>query len=223
MTIYRINDIYGAIQGEGFYAGVPMVILRLHGCGVGCPWCDTKETWAVDEGNRVDYIEDALGATSAWVTLAASEIAAYIRRTFPRFQWVMVTGGEPADQDLEALTSALHDAGFKALLETSGTALGLLPASFDWVCVSPKINMPGGREIQSEAMAMADEVKQVIGKASDIFILDQLLAEHPTKEGAVISLQPLSISKKATEICVQTVMERGWRLSLQLHKYISGR
>ena len=31
-----ISDIYPAIQGEGVKTGVPMVILRLQGCKVGC-------------------------------------------------------------------------------------------------------------------------------------------------------------------------------------------
>jgi 6-pyruvoyltetrahydropterin/6-carboxytetrahydropterin synthase len=44
VTSYVVNDIYTCIQGEGVQTGVAMVLLRLQGCAVGCPWCDTKET-----------------------------------------------------------------------------------------------------------------------------------------------------------------------------------
>lgn len=41
MTVYRVNDIYTTVQGEGCQTETAMVLLRLQGCGVGCPWCDT--------------------------------------------------------------------------------------------------------------------------------------------------------------------------------------
>jgi hypothetical protein len=58
---YRVNDIYDSIQGEGIQTGVPMIVLRLHGCAVGCPWCDTRQTWQSDPVNRVDELEQSLG------------------------------------------------------------------------------------------------------------------------------------------------------------------
>ena len=32
---------------EGSHTGVPSVFIRLQGCPVGCPWCDTQHTWPV--------------------------------------------------------------------------------------------------------------------------------------------------------------------------------
>lgn len=223
MTIYRVNDLYPAIQGEGCQTGVPMALLRLHGCGVGCPWCDTKETWTVDQQHKVNTLADALGSNASWCELSGSEIAYHVRQEYPALRWVLLTGGEPADQDLQALCFALHDAGFLIALETSGTANGHLKANIDWICVSPKINMPGGKTILPEVVASADEIKYVVGKPKDIKMLDQLLADCPTKTGAVICLQPVSMSQKATELCLKTVMERGWRLSIQVHKLLNQR
>ena len=48
----RVNNIYGAIQGEGVNMGVPVVILRLQGCSVGCLLCDTRETWETRSAGR---------------------------------------------------------------------------------------------------------------------------------------------------------------------------
>lgn len=220
MTTYRVNDIYSTVQGEGCQTGLAMVLLRLHGCGVGCPWCDTKETWIADPKNAKLSIAEALGANPHYALAEAITIVEYIAAHHPGPNWIMLTGGEPADQDLHDLVSALHRAGYKVAIETSGTALGLMGAGCDWVCVSPKIGMPGGREVLALPMAMADEIKMVIGKREDLTKLDQLLDRCPPRLGAQICLQPLSQSRTATKLCIETVQARGWRLSVQMHKYM---
>ena len=39
--------MFETIQGEGAHTGVPSIFVRLQGCPVGCPWCDTKHTWEI--------------------------------------------------------------------------------------------------------------------------------------------------------------------------------
>ena len=221
--MYRVNDIYASIQGEGSLTGVPMVLLRLHGCAVGCPFCDTRHTWEIDERNRVSRIEDALGDSVNWVELSASEIAHYIAANHrPGPAWVLVTGGEPADQELQPLSYALHDAGYKVALETSGTATGHLKAQIDWVCVSPKIDMPGGKAIVPDVVAAAHELKMVIGKEADIRKLEELIETcNVDTERTTICLQPMSQSQRATALCTETALRRGWRLSIQTHKLLA--
>lgn len=57
------------------------------------------------------------------------------------------------------------------------------------------------------------------GKQDDINELDRLLpwAQH----WVIISLQPLSLSVKATKLCVDTAIARGWRVSVQQHRYMA--
>lgn len=196
---YCINTIYQAIQGEGCQTGTPMVLVRLQGCTVGCPWCDSKQTW--DHGGR----EVELG-----------DLITEIKDISPT-GWVLVTGGEPAEQDLGPLIDALYDEGYKIALETSGTADGCLGASFDWVCVSPKPYKP----MLPGMLALADEVKYIVGKPADIEDLDILLDDNQLKPGCQICLQPISQSTKATQLCIDTVQERKWRLSVQVHKYLN--
>ena len=40
--LLKINEIFYSIQGEGRHTGMPAVFVRLSGCSMGCPWCDTK-------------------------------------------------------------------------------------------------------------------------------------------------------------------------------------
>ncbi|HSH03374.1 MAG TPA: 7-carboxy-7-deazaguanine synthase QueE [Anaerolineae bacterium] len=218
--LYPVNDCYICVQGEGVQTGVAMVLLRLHGCGVGCPWCDTKETWDVLPELERESWDEVLGANGRYLRASAAAIAAYIKQKFLGPRWVLLTGGEPSQYELGPLVAALQGAGYQVALETSGTERGHLTAGCDWVCVSPKIDMPGGKEIVGETIRTADEIKHVVGREADIEALDRLLAAHPPPAGAQICLQPVSTSKKATQLCVETVQARGWRLSVQVHKYI---
>jgi 7-carboxy-7-deazaguanine synthase len=219
-TRYPVNNIYTCVQGEGVQTGVAMVLLRLHGCEVGCPWCDTKETWAFDSALEAGGIEAALGANGRYSYQTAEQIANYIVAHHPGPKWILVTGGEPAQYDCRDLVEGLHSRDYKLALETSGTEMGHIGAGFDWVCVSPKLDMPGGKAVKTAAMSSADEIKHVVGKQSDIDKLDALLAANDLKPDVQLCLQPVNASEKATQLCLAVVQSRGWRLSVQMHKYI---
>jgi 7-carboxy-7-deazaguanine synthase len=224
LTKYAVNDIYATVQGEGCQTGLAMVLVRLQGCGVACPWCDTKETWLHNNpATKVDSLDAALGHGPTWTLAPAGAIVNYVRARFPGPRWILLTGGEPAEQPLADLIGAFQVAGYHVALETSGTALGHVTSHLDWLCVSPKIGMPGQKPIEPEALAAADEIKQVIGKDSDLRVLDALINGMRDQYGEAwnptICLQPVSCSPKATDLCVTTAIARGWRVSLQTHKF----
>lgn len=214
-----INNIYSCIQGEGVNTGLPMVMLRLQQCDVGCPFCDTKETWHLDSRFQVPSIQEVLGQNPLYTTQDERDIMLYIQERYPDFQWILVSGGEPAQYDLNNLTSQLHDYGHKVAIETSGTEE--IRGNFDWVCVSPKIDMPGKKAIQAQPILKADEIKMVIGKPGDFEKLDNLLRDFKTKPDCQICLQPISQSPKATQLCIEECQKRGYRLSIQVHKYLN--
>lgn len=75
-----IHSMFYTIQGEGPYAGVPALFIRLAGCNIGlkqdCPWCDTKFHLA---DGRVVEAHDAI----------MHELHAH------KCSLIVLTGGEP--------------------------------------------------------------------------------------------------------------------------------
>jgi len=237
----NVNNIYPSIQGEGAMAGAAMVILRLQGCTVGCDFCDTKETWVADSAYQRPTMGEAVGTNPHWADVTPDELVTDILDRYPLYSWVLVTGGEPTEQgELGLLVSALHEAGYKVALETSGTALGHIPDgtgdrirryqleqdmamafnyAFDWITVSPKFDF---KPVLPEALALANEVKFVIGGEAGLGRVQEWLAANPLPPDCIVSLQPISQSARATRLCVQTIMDNPqWRLSIQIHKYLN--
>lgn len=219
---YGVNDIYRTFQGEGAFIGRPMILIRLQGCEVGCRFCDTKETWALAPRMRKETIHEARKEPAWWVGLKAASIAEHAKETSRNsgIAWALITGGEPAAYPLRPLVDALRDAGFQSAIETSGTARGHIDAGADWVTVSPKFHQPGGLPVLDDALAVADEIKLVPRNAGDIHDLDRALARIPRDWRPEISLQPIWDDPTSLALCRSHCESRGWRFSLQAHKYL---
>lgn len=112
--LLRVSEIFYSLQGEGHFTGTPAVFVRLSGCNLRCPFCDTDHHASV-------------GMTYAQVV---ERVAAFPSRH------VVVTGGEPSMQLTDGFIDALHAAGCFVQVETNGTLP--LPPSVDWVTCSPK-------------------------------------------------------------------------------------
>jgi 7-carboxy-7-deazaguanine synthase len=83
--------------------------------------------------------------------------------------------------------------------------------------------MPGGKTLLPAAVASADEIKMVIGKPADLDRLQRILDHYPIKPDCQVCLQPLSGSRKATDLCLDAALRLGYRLSVQTHKAIGVR
>jgi 7-carboxy-7-deazaguanine synthase len=216
-TALPVNEIFETVQGEGFWTGTPATFLRLQGCAVGCPWCDTKFTWELDRRMEIEpaaVLTKNQSGAETWALMAEAEIAAALALTRPDL--VVITGGEPALYDLLELTELIGETAKRPQLETSGTELPRVSAD-TWVTVSPKIGMPGGKPICADAIHRANEIKMVVGKQEDAERLCELLTQFEVRAGVPIFVQPLSRSEKATRLCVKVATDMGWRVSLQTH------
>lgn len=190
-----VEDFY-TIQGEGFHAGKPAYFIRLGGCDVGCRWCDAKYTWnpRIFPPTDVDVVVDR-----------AKQCAA---------QAIVITGGEPLLYPLGVLTSSLRDAGLEIFLETSGTHP--FSGEFDWVCLSPKRQMPP----LAEAYGRAHELKVIIQSEDDFAWAE----ENARKVGRYcrLYLQPeWSVFENIMPAIVEYAKQNPkWSISTQTHKFM---
>lgn len=212
-----VNEVFSTIQGEGLLAGTPATFVRLQGCAVGCPWCDTRFTWDLNQTRRIsprDMLFKEESGSDAWAAMTVPLVVVAVAARRPRH--VVITGGEPCEHDLTALTEALHGIGKSTQIETSGTrAIRCAPGTH--VTLSPKIGMPGGYEVRDDAIARADEIKMPVGKMDDVIRLLALLSREQHRPGTPVLLQPISRSARAMELCVQNATANNWRVSVQLH------
>lgn len=214
--VFPINEMFETLQSEASLAGTPSVFIRLQGCGVGCPWCDTKHTWEVKPDYRISsaVMMEKQQDAPTYAEMSVIDLISAVEQLQSRH--IVLTGGEPCDYDLVELTAALMQAGKTVQIETSGTApVRVTPGT--WVTCSPKVGMPGGFKVLPEVVRWANEVKMPVGKMRDIETLTALLAE--TGAEGLVFLQPLSTNDKATQLCIEEARKRGWRVSLQMHKY----
>ncbi|MDP4535910.1 7-carboxy-7-deazaguanine synthase QueE [Alkalimonas collagenimarina] len=218
--MYKVNELFETIQGEGSFTGCPAIFIRLQGCPVGCSWCDTKHTWTVDPEQQI-ALTDTVQKTSdseGWSAVSAEEMLQEFKRQGFQAKHVVITGGEPCLYDLNPLCQLLHKQGYSTQIETSGTFAIQAPAE-TWVTVSPKVNMKGGYEVLTSALERADEIKHPVGRERDIDELLLLLQRIPAS-AKLVYLQPISQKAKATRLAIEQCKKHNWRLSVQVHKYL---
>ncbi|MFQ3236875.1 MAG: 7-carboxy-7-deazaguanine synthase [Paraglaciecola sp.] len=221
MNRYKINEVFESIQGEGAHTGVPSIFIRLQGCPVGCPWCDTKHTWAIDENLKVDatQVMGEKGDSDYWFEHTPAQLLDLFASYNYQASNIILTGGEPCMYDLRPLSDTLIAQGYTVQIETSGT-YAILTHEDTWVTVSPKVNMPGGRKVLKSAVLRANEIKHPVAMQKHIEELEQILTLLEDGTYPLIYLQPISQQKRATDLCIKTCIARNWRLSLQTHKFI---
>ena len=218
---YPINEIFQTIQGEGVFTGLPAIFVRLQGCPVGCPWCDTRHTWVVDPAREVGVqaVLDCSNESDGWSKMSTEQILASFQQLGYQARHVVITGGEPCLYDLQDLSTALIAAGYQVQIETSGTS-EIKTHERTWVTVSPKINMKGGLPVLVSALERANEIKHPVATERHVEELDALLAPARLRDDVVIALQPISQKPRATQLAMATCIARNWRLSIQTHKYL---
>ncbi len=193
-----IVETFHSIQGEGAWAGTNAFFIRLAGCDVGCPWCDTKISWSQKPHPR----------------RSIADLVAEAKAAHPTF--VVVTGGEPLMHDLTPLTTALHQADLRIHLETSGAH----PESgqFDWVTLSPKPFKPPLMKIYDRV----NELKVVIAQPEDLSWAEQ--QSQLTSDAAIRYLQPEWNSPASQNLVFEYILQHStWRMSLQTHKLLGVR
>jgi 7-carboxy-7-deazaguanine synthase len=194
-----VQETFGpTVQGEGFWAGTVVDFIRLYGCPVQCPYCDTG------------YANG--GADLPCSRRSFSELLADLQS--PR---VVISGGEPfMHGQLPALVAAVEQTGRHVSIETSGAFWQPIAAQA-WVTLSPKAHLSPRYPVQREIWQRANEVKIVIENGTELAFYQSFLPEN-----VPISLQPEWDARERTLPLTLALLKANpnYRLSVQLHKYI---
>ena len=196
MYVYRVNEIFYSIQGEGRWAGRAAVFVRFSGCNLKCPFCDTDFT--------------------AYREMTANDILGEVSAVGSDCRFIVITGGEPTLQVDAKLVDLLHERGYYLAMETNGTHP--VPEGIDWITCSPKSAFVANGIV---AINEASEVKVVfdgIHEVSDCGIAANYYYVQPCDVGDKDRNAQIL---KQTVAFVQS--HPRWQLSLQLHKIINVR
>ena len=188
----KVNETFLSLQGEGYFTGTAAFFLRLSGCNLRCPFCDTQH--------------------QSYTEMSEDEIVADASRHKSRH--IVITGGEPALQLTRTLVDKLHEAGFFIQVETNGTLP--LPEGIDWVTCSPKGDFPQFPVDELKVLFMGDVTdpeaitSPLLGKESGVKLYLQPLDTGNEKQNRAI-----------LRSCINYVLQHPrWSLSLQTHKII---
>lgn len=198
----KVIEIFKSIQGEGHYLGTPVVFIRLGGCNLHCPWCDTKNSWG-DQGTEMSLSE------------IRNKVDSIAEKS--NIYRLVITGGEPTiHEDFLELVSVLKIAGYSVNIETNGTTefSGLKP---DWITCSPK------PESNYKVCSDSSELKYVV---TPDFNADEIITEEIRQKWAFrIWLQPEgSDMQKMWKKCMEIAMKDArLRVGIQLHKIMEVR
>lgn len=213
-----VHSIFHTIQGEGIYSGVPSVFIRLAGCNLQCPGCDTEYTAERKDSTAVDWI-------------VKHALARFPETVFKRPRLFVITGGEPFRQNIALLCTKLLVHGAMVQVETNGTFAP--PEHFDKkikVVCSPKAGRVADSlvpfisaykyVIEAQAISTADGLPtSILGKANH-----RPARPHGTFKGPVylspMDVQDPELNEANRRATVASCLQFGYILNLQLHKLV---
>lgn len=213
-----VHSIFFTIQGEGPYTGRPAVFVRLAGCNLQCPSCDTEYTSRRAQMSVLEIIR-AIGNTHGSCKIKPI---------------VVISGGEPFRQNIAPLVRNLVSSQqYTVQIETNGS---LYIENMPWDSITVVCSPKSGK-LSPLLVPHIDAFKYVMSYDSvdpddglPILALDHTakprVARPPVGNTKPVYIQPMDagILTGATErnlkACVQSSMKYGYTLQLQVHKII---
>jgi organic radical activating enzyme len=190
-----VLEIFSSIQGEGYHMGKWTMFIRLAGCNLKCPWCDTKDIMQMAARDlTVDDIVKIVAKRNASV--------------------VTITGGEPTIHDMEALSYLIYKLqllGKYVTIETNGT--NPTPANVNWVTCSPK----PGNDYKIHSKCRYNELKYVV----DETFAPEYITTLAISRRVPIYVQPEGMKPENIRRCLELVQHFPFlTLGVQLHKVL---
>lgn len=225
-----VHSIFPTIQGEGPFSGRRAIFVRLAGCNLQCPLCDTDYT----PKEKKDP-ETAQNLTTSISVMSSINYQSNL---------IVLTGGEPFRQNIRPLVHRLLQLGFEVQVETNGTLwVDLWSGLEDWflgnltIVCSPKTG-----KLNEDLFQHVDALKYVLHAdwidSEDGLPLIALghsafpkvfrppkgwenfgmIFVHPVDDGAFDPGQGL-VSRIHYKAAYDSAMKFGYTLGLQMHKF----
>jgi organic radical activating enzyme len=185
----NLLELFSSFQGEGPYAGLKQIFVRLAGCHLRCVYCDTPESWERSARWTV-------GGESRANPVTAEETIEAIRSLGPHPS-VSFTGGEPVLQAefVREVALGVRALGMKSYLDTSGTLADRLACCadaidifafdiklpscpgvrMDWEDTRRCLELARGREAFVKIVVMEDSREDEIAQAARIVPPEMML------------------------------------------------
>ena len=194
--MWKVNEIFYSLQGEGYNTGTASVFIRLSGCNLHCAFCDTRH----DEGTM----------------MTLPEIVERVMQ-YPDAPLIVLTGGEPSLWIDENFVAGLKKMTGKTIaIETNGTRP--LPRGIDWVTLSPKTGLGESGDLPV-VLTHCDELK-VVYLGQDLAQYDNITADHRYLQPCWTD-EPEK-RQHNLQATVQAVLDKPqWRLSIQTHRLLA--
>ena len=210
--MYKVNEIFLSIDGEGYRTGLPVVFIRLYGCNLNCSYCDTRYSCENQEYKEMSLYEVLVEVLNYGV---------------PR---VTLTGGEPLiHPGVKDLINSLVANDIEVNIETNG-AVDLdefiefkynskVVFTMDYKCKSSGME---DKMILSnlEFLQPKDVIKFVVSNYNELEKMEYILESSKCKAQAYVS--PVFGAIEPKEL-VQYVLDNGLndvKVQVQLHKII---
>ena len=220
----EVHSVFYTIQGEGPFTGVPAVFVRLAGCNLKCPACDTDYTSVRQFTDPEQLLYRVFDANPGAATGGL----------------IVVTGGEPFRQNIYPAVKKFLDAGFTVQIETNGTLPPPNIAFYElcsrdtnepnkcFIVCSPKTGA-----VNSELKPLICAYKFVMAHDSvdedglPILALDHTASPRVARPHVGFTgktyLQPCDdkmpiVNQRNLRSCVASVLKHGYTLNLQIHK-----
>lgn len=231
-----IHSIFHTIQGEGPYVGTPSVFVRLAGCNLQCPGCDTEYTKGAQlmSIHRIKY-----DVMKAWFGEKSAE-EAFRSKKVPL---IVITGGEPFRQNLGMFVQYMVDEGFRVQIETNGTLWHKDENHHNvwWddnvsIVCSPKagkVVIPSNLITAFKYVLDADHIDPADGLPTSVLGMPAAPARPSLHYQGEVFVQPAeeygvsdpdcdieTRNELNVKVAVKSAMDFGYRLCLQVHKVI---
>jgi len=212
-----VIESYVSIQGEGKHLGLPVFILRLAGCNLKCPWCDSKFTWDTDNVTNMSMRDIIYEVINSGTTN------------------LLITGGEPLlyDDRIKVLLRIFNDyiGHGKKIIETNGTIYAdFVELGLDELVISPKLDFMSP-EYLTTVNILYDRhrpnatLKFVVSCEKDISEVDRIVKTINADRRDVILMalgdNPDKLHGVDKEV-IEWAIDRGYRWTPRAHIYVYG-